>query len=368
MVSDRNREMTMNLTFLMLLSVSFIGSFGSTTLGKVDPFVEKPASRIIETPHYNDLFFLGQLLFRDKLLSGGEDLSCSSCHFTGKSVAIKDSVLKVPSLINIPKQDYHTGFWNGRMYMEGASLKCKGRSCPPNQIVFTDLLEAQIASILLDSEEMLGTDNALSHAFEQSISQESQLTIYEHAISSRLLGEKGRRSDNQIMYLNFLRSQIWFEKNERIIRLESIAKALAYYIRAAFLTTLTKWEIRNLSDQDLNECMVRGNQFFETSGSCRSCHSGVNYSDYGLYNFGGELIRTPTLINVANSNIFGRKKIHKDLRSFLSSHIDDLVLLNKSPSAVNQLSDVQLVSLVCFLEGLEADYVLPPSYRLSIDF
>lgn len=322
----------------------------------------------------NELFALGRALFFDKILSGNQDVACSTCHLpsfagadgrtlpggvhgvlsgpsrTGGDVVPRNS----PSVLNIHLTQ--TAFWDSRVEMlPGSMLRTPAPLSMAIQAAFTPGLEVLAAQAMFPPtirEEMRGQpgENTIADLADNDVDGVwTALTARVTAIPAyqTLLGDA---------YPGVLLGDINFGH---------LANAIAAFEVRGFDRRNSPFQrFLNGDDDALNAAQVQGGLEFFGPGRCVRCHFGPGFSDslhhniglpqFGpgkgdgastLDDFGREQVtannahryrfRTPTLLNVELTAPYGRLGQYATLMDIVTHYQDPTNALNTYSMAAN---------------------------------
>lgn len=260
---------------LLAIAVAFaslgVGLFRSDPKIRAEPVSEilpvwrelfaRPDTKLsaIPVPESNQLtpekISLGEILFRDKRLSGGSDRSCSTCHdpsraFTdGKSRAASISgshqLANTPPILNLA--------WAKRLFWDGRESS----------------LEAQAIFPIEHPDEMAGSWNQIV----TTLSQDANLVS------------------------KFARA---FPKTPTPSK-ETITAAIASYERTVITPASRFDNFIAFGQPVLSEIEMKGFNLFVGKAGCASCHGGWRFTDDRLHRtrLSGKPVKTPTLRKVS---------------------------------------------------------------------
>lgn len=232
--------------------------------------------------HYTSQFILGKVLFSDKALSGDRQSSCASCHIDEANQTKNGR--QIPNLWNIHHEDFKRYFWDGRV-VEGQISIDSQSGTEISQIYENPTgLELAIYEILTNPQEMLGTNTSLNRAYQ------FHPEIFSRELLVRLLKEG--TSERQEQYRSFFGdAYIGLSPDEATI--EHVVKALAYYLKGAFRTNPSKWDLYLDGLAPLTKKEASGALVFKEN--CHRCHSGPLFSDFEIHDVGSPEgpLRTP---------------------------------------------------------------------------
>lgn len=256
------------------------GTFGMTPM-------PRPA------PVRRELSLLGQALAFDKVLSGGRDISCMTCHLTalgttdGHSVAIGQGATGLgptrvhpqgkfvhrnsPGLFNLHNMSVLT--WDGRVFTDAngiargpASFRVEQRAV----MQFGALSALPMFPVLSRSEMRGDTGNELA-----VVSDASHQRVW-FLLMRRLAAIPEYRTMFESAYPGTAFDSMNFAH---------AANAMGGWISAVFSSTNTPWD-RFLGGEDaaLTEAQLRGALAFMSTARCARCHNGPSLSDRKFHN------------------------------------------------------------------------------------
>ncbi|MBW6417271.1 cytochrome-c peroxidase [Celeribacter sp. PS-C1] len=311
---------------------------------------------------------LGQLLFFDPILSGNDNISCSTCHHPrlGTSDALslgmgeggvglgdkrvsdpnnmpEDRIPRnAPVLYNLGAREYTVMFHDGRVEMADGQLRV-----PIEDAFFarvSGVLATQAAFPVLSPDEMGGqvSENPLSKAIRQG----------------RFSGEGGAWDMIAAKVAAIPEYQSRFEQVYpeiafgRSVHFADISNAIAAFMAFEFRSDDSAFDQYLRGDEAaLNEAAQKGMALFYGEAGCATCHSGKFQTDHdfhamgqpqfgpgktldfergnrdeGRYRVTGRVedlyaFRTPSLRNVTLSAPYGHAGAYSDLRSFVVAHL-----------------------------------------------
>jgi cytochrome c peroxidase len=320
--------------------------------------------------HTLELATIGRDLFFDPILSGNENIACSTCHHPslGTSDAVSLSIgeggdglgekrvdhsvntpisripRNAPALFNLGAKEFSRMFHDGRV--EANENAPFGVTMPAGRTlerVVTSPLVAQTMLPVLSDNEMAG--------------HEGENEIADAVAAGKIRGEGGawdllaKRVEAIPAYRMALQRQIG---TDRPLHYIDIAEALAAFISVEFRTSQSPFDAYLAGDSAaLNASEMRGMDLFYNEGGCDSCHSGSFQTDHefhaiGIPQFGpgknadrltygdsGRHIvtgadedlfafRTPSLRNIELSAPYGHNGAYSTLRDVVEHHLQPL--------------------------------------------
>ncbi|MBY6069305.1 c-type cytochrome [Leisingera aquaemixtae] len=307
------------LPLLFWTAQSLAGPAGLDTFRRPDtvPFPD-------EAPYSRELATLGKMLFFDPRLSGGQNISCSSCH--NPSFGWEVPVPKPIGAANTPVLRHAPTLLNAAWIMP---LLWDGRSTS---------LEKQAIGPITDPTKMNATFDG---------------------IIARLTAVREYKS--------------WFERlfPDRGIRKETILKALATYQRTIVsgVASFDRWVEGD--ETAVSEAAKRGYALFTGRANCASCHTGWMFTDNQLHDIGlrgsdlgaGGLeprdedmnfrFKTPGLRNIALRAPFMHDGSLGSLRAVIRHYAAGGAEAGRSPEINGfAIPEEEISDLIAFLETL----------------
>ena len=248
---------------------------------------------------------LGEVLFESKLLSGGMDTACSTCHLKelsrvdGLPVSIGvggngegiDRLMDGKGII-VPRnsftllgrghKEYSTYFWDGKVQTEMNRLvsiigdgKSKG---------FHSTLSVAAVLPILARDEFLGVLSKSKSNGMESIDNSYYEMRYQAAskvIKKRILDTKGKNWDE--LRAKFIESNLDLDNLE----LSGIGNALASFLIEKESCIKNRWsQYIHGNREALSNNEKKGAYVFYGKGRCVSCHSGDLLSDFKFHSIG----------------------------------------------------------------------------------
>ncbi|MEN8888642.1 MAG: cytochrome c peroxidase [Celeribacter marinus] len=308
---------------------------------------------------------LGQLLFYDPVLSGNDNISCSTCHHPkfgtsdGLSLGMGEGGVglgparvldpdnppehrvprNAPALYNLGAHEYTTMFHDGRVELVDGTLHV------PIEDPFFDqvngLLATQAAFPVLSPDEMAGqvNENAISKAVRKG----------------RFSGEGGAWDliASKVASIPAYPPLFWDaypDTKTRDIRFADISNAIAAFIAVEFRADNSPFDAVLRGEAALEPLAAMGMELFYGDAGCASCHSGTFQTDHqfhamgqpqfgpgktlpfeqglrdeGRYRVTGHIedmyaFRTPSLRNVRLTAPYGHTGAYSDLWEFVTAH------------------------------------------------
>lgn len=352
--------------FIFRIIIGF-ASFGTQSIAESKPefspvvFSYAPAEQIA----------LGQLLFYDPVLSGNQNIACSTCHHPkfgtsdGVSLSIGEGGLglgpdRMPTSLNIPEQrigrnapalfnlgatEFTTLFHDGRLEVD-ASFPSGIRTPLDDEMVtgFDSVLSAQAMFPVLSGDEMAG------HYSENDIAQ---------AVRQGLLAYEGGAWD--IIAMRVAEIPEYSDKFESIIgdrqiRFTDISNMIAEFIAFEWRADNSPFD-QYLAGGQLSSAARSGMDLFYGKAGCSACHSGRFQTDHefhaiampqigpgkaarfeshnrdvGRMRVTGNIedaykFRTPSLRNIIQTAPYGHDGAYSTLEGVVRHHLDPLKAL-----------------------------------------
>lgn len=254
-------------------------------------------------------FKLGRALFYDPILSGNNDVSCSTCHLyeygssdglslsigTGgngigknreKGISRELHPRNSQDLWNRDHNHVSSMFWDGRVQVIDPKNKIfhtpLGARLPKG---FDNAMAVQAVFPILTPDEMLGypEQNDIASVYREI---QNPLQVSDEIFSKlidKIFGNSLERSSYQDTYSS-LYSAAFPGQDPSIV---NIGNALAHYIELAFSTRNTSWDSYLKGNKTaLTDDQKKGAIIFYTHGRCVACHSGETFSDYSFHSLG----------------------------------------------------------------------------------
>jgi cytochrome c peroxidase len=327
---------------------------------------------------------LGHLLFWDPILSGGQNISCGTCHHPkfgtsdGLSLGLGEGGLGLgtarkpdpanlpeqriprnsPALFNLGANEFTVMFHDGRIEVD--PTRASGFRTPLEQSMvsgFANLLSAQNMFPVLSNDEMAG------HYEESDMST---------AIRQGRITGKGGAWD--ILANRVARIPAYAEGFARLnpeiaagkpLHFSDISNAIAAFVAFEWRSDSAPFDAWLRGEAPLPEEAARGADLFYGKARCATCHSGKYLTDHGFHAMGEPQIgpgkaerferhqrdigrkrvtnrdediyafRTPSLRNVTRTGPYGHAGAHATLEGFLRHHLDPVAgLQSYVPDAV----------------------------------
>ena len=320
---------------------------------------------------------LGQLLFYDKILSGNQNIACSTCHHhslaggdglslgvgeggiglgeertvgTGKSRIKRRVPRNASSLFNLGAKEFTHLFHDGRVSID--PIFPSGFNSPAEEFLpkgLDSLLAAQALFPVTSAVEMAGERNE-----NQIAGATRRRADYVWAILEQRLQSIGGYEQ---LFKDAFPEQV---KKSTDINIVQVANALAAFIEHEWRADNSPFDSYLNGDKSaLSATEKQGMDLFYGKANCSSCHSGPLQTDHKFYalmlpNFGpgrtrrfehiardrGRLnetdrledsyrFRTPSLRNVDATAPYGHNGAYKSLQGIIQHHIKPLESLNE---------------------------------------
>ncbi len=329
---------------------------------------------------------LGQLLFYDPILSGNRNISCGTCHHPrfgtsdGVSLSLGEGGVGLgperrvdpenppeqriprnsPGLWNLGAHEFTVLFHDGRI--ETDPSKPGGLRTPMGAEMtqgFTSLLSAQTMFPVLSQDEMAG------HYSENQISQSVRL--------GRITGDGGawdlisRRVAEIPDYVAMFETAYPEIAAGRPIAFTDISNAIAAFMAFEWRSDDSPFDAHLRGEAALSGPARAGMELFYGAAQCATCHAGPFQTDHGFHAMAvpqigpgkaarfetharddGRLrvtgrtedlyrFRTPSLRNVTLTAPYGHSGAHRDLRAFLSVHLDPPAIYDRRQAVLPDL-------------------------------
>ena len=329
---------------------------------------------------------LGRDLFYDPILSGGQDVSCATCHHPkmgtadGLSLGLGDGATglgpervvdpanlpeiriprNAPGLFNLGAEEFTVFFHDGRLEEDAA--KPNGIRTPLGDdmvLGFDSALSAQAMFPVLSPDEMAGhyAENDVAQAVRQGF----------------LTGDQGAWAiiSQRVADIPAYRAQ--FDAvigADAPVTFPAISNAMAAFIADEWRADQSPFDLYLRGEATLPDDAMRGLSLFYGEAGCSTCHSGQFQTDHGFHAIAmpqigpgksarfeshardvGRLrvtgdpqdayaFRTPTLRNVALTAPYGHSGAYADLRDVVVHHLDPVAGLMAYDIAKARLPDL----------------------------
>ncbi|TNE68730.1 MAG: cytochrome-c peroxidase [Rhodobacteraceae bacterium] len=329
---------------------------------------------------------LGQLLFYDPILSGNENISCSTCHHPrfgtsdGLSLGMGEGGIglgpdrvadpanvpedrvprNAPALYNLGAREFTHMFHDGRVEQVGDALRV-----PIEDGFFAEvsgILATQAAFPVLSPDEMGGnvSENPLSKAIRMG----------------RFSGEGGAWDMIAAKVAGIPEYQARFEEvypeiaAGREIGFADISNAIAGFMAFEFRADDSAFDRFLREEAELSDQAAEGMALFYGEAGCAACHAGPFQTNHDFHAMGqpqlgpGKTLdfergsrdegrfrvtgkaedlyafRTPSLRNVTLTGPYGHAGAYRDLRSFVTAHLapaDSLLNYDRAQASLPDL-------------------------------
>jgi cytochrome c peroxidase len=257
----------------------------------LQPLEPSPAAETLRSER-QALVELGRALAFDKILSGGRDVSCMTCHLPSRgtgddrrlSMGVGASGLadkrkdgselprNAPSLFNLGASS--ALFWDGRVAVHGGQITSPagGALTAEMQQVFEfGAISVLPLFPLLSREEMRGfSGNELASKADSDV----------HGIWAAIMARLGAIPAYVSMFEAAYPGRSFASMN-----IAHLSNAIAAFLLAEFTFTDSPWDrfLRSNDKSKLSDAQLRGAAIF-FSARCRLCHAGSNFSDDAFHN------------------------------------------------------------------------------------
>lgn len=310
---------------------------------------------------------LGRKLFFDPVLSGNNNIACSTCHHpalgTGDAMSlsigeggtglgrlrevVNGSEIKAriprnaPALFNLGAREFTTMFHDGRVQMDREAMY--GIRMPDGRALERPLPSALAAQNILP---------ILSH--DEMAGQPGENPIADAIDAEKIHGPDGawQQIVNKVEAIEEYRMAYdWIIGADTPIHITDIGNALSQFIAYEFRATDSPFDMYLTGREDyMSEDAVAGMELFYGKANCSSCHSGKFQTDHEFYAIGlpqfgpgkddayadtgrgaitGEAddkyrFRTPSLRNVTLTAPYGHNGAYSDLEAMVRHHLDPI--------------------------------------------
>lgn len=312
---------------------------------------------------------LGQLLFFDPLLSGNQNIACSTCHHPslGTSDAMSLSMgeggvglgparvaeagnkphdripRNAPALFNLGAKEFSVMFHDGRV--EADDTAAFGIAMPKGRALersFANVLAAQNVLPLLSGDEMAGQpgENDIADAVGNDHIQGPDGAWA--LIAARVASVPGYQSRFQGL------------TGQNDVHIADIATALSSFINVEFRATNSIYDRWLAGEDAMPDAAERGAALFYGKANCASCHTGALLTDNSFHAIampqfgpGKELsyardtgrfavtndaddmykFRTPSLRNIGLTAPYGHNGAFASLEDIVRHHLDPIASL-----------------------------------------
>lgn len=318
------------------------------------------------------LFTLGQALFHDKILSGNQNVACSTCHSAvrgtvdgvalnigeggrgnGTARVVSDDLRGIlhlvqrnaPDVFNRGYASFDTYFHDGRLQGGGhlQAMRTPSNVTLPEGV--DNMLAAQALFPPVSPVEMAG--------------QAGENAVADATLSGKLFNQNSsvwgllvRRLQHNPIYVELFSTAYADVQHADEIKAHHVVNAIAYFQAIAFESIDSRFD-RYLSGDEtaLTAQELKGMTLFLGKANCSSCHSGIFFTDHAFHNIGvpamasghddgktqyqdwgrgtvtGALadrfaFRTPSLRNVQLTAPYGHNGIFPNLKTIIAYHAD----------------------------------------------
>lgn len=357
-------------------------------------------------PASEDEIALGRMLFEDKALSLGGDISCRDCHLdqfgsadglpnaigvggVGSGDQRLDSGGRIVPRNTLPfwgrgSPGFDVFFWDGKVEVTDQGVRSQFGDHEPSSdplVVAAHLPVTEFSEMLNDAPD----DDASQ--FEQETVGAAQ-ALYQRITRALMTSPKTQDAMRQVYGLE-----------PEQVRYTNVAQAIATFIRHEFRLRDTRFQRFLRGEESLSEAELKGGLVFFGKGRCAVCHQGAYFSDfdfhpvplpqvgfgkngfgidYGRFNVTHDpadlyAFRTPPLINVSQTAPYGHAGALPTMADAVRAHSDPLALINSQEMAplerheffkrmmaaekvrplMNFLSDEDIEMVVAFLKTLD---------------
>lgn len=361
-----------NLFFFSLL-VIFTGSQACANDAldlKLKKIVQVYEISACKQPKKDSNYDLGKFLFESKLLSGNQDVSCSTCHlkhkgladglslavgvggsgeslmrlYEGKGTLVQRNAFSLFSRGHLVTKNF---FWDGKIDTDQS-----GRIFSPfgDQISkkFSSSLSVAAILPLTERDEFLGkTDMFSANAFIEAAGDKYYGERYKSLASP--IQERLKKAAKPELE----RTPAWMVLNKPDFELADLGNALASFINTEFACRDSGWEKFLSGDMKALPSQAKeGAVLFFGKARCATCHTGPAFSDFKFHSIGvpqGEfgpssrrrdlgraqvtnkredmyLFRTPPLLAVGETAPYGHNGIFKTLEQVILHHINPMLV------------------------------------------
>ena len=358
-----NTKARLRCTLLITLSCM---AFSSILYAK--PELPQPLSDSDYRPLNSNAAKLGQLLFYDKVLSGNQNIACSTCHHhdlaggDGLSLGIGEGGVglgekrttgageskvkrRVPrnasGLFNLGAKEFTHLFHDGRVSSD--TLFPSGFNTPAEEFLPLGL------NSLLAAQAMFPVTSPVEMAGERNENQIAGATRRRPDYVWAILEKRIRAINDYTPYFQAAYPDI---KQPSDITMVHVANALADFIAFEWRADASPFDAFLKGEQAaLSAKQQQGLKLFYGKANCSSCHSGALQTDHGFHalmlpNFGpgrtrrfehiardrGRInetdrledsyrFRTPSLRNVTASAPYGHNGAYKTLEGIIQHHL-----------------------------------------------
>jgi len=319
------------------------------------------------------LIAAGKEIFRTKILSGGNDVSCSTCHIESKNLidGLKVSVgiggteegaarllsggTIVPrnsfTFVGRASNQFKAYFWGGKIQLNdnGIIISPFGESVDKK---FDSLLSVASIMPILARDEFLGKVKFFNESDNiRDINDKFYQSRYEAAST---LFKRKLKSDGDFVKIKDLLLEGGINLDE--FSMADFGNALSAFISDEFSCKESSWNRYLAGDTvALSEQQKRGGILFFGKARCAGCHAGELFSDFdyhsiaspqglvGISPLGQDLgranitnhpkdrykFRTPPLLDVINTGPYGHSGQFESLKDVVMHHFNPILIFEK---------------------------------------
>lgn len=349
----------------LLLKILFLSSTASGAFAADLPNPVVPSDFVdLDT----ETVALGRKLFFDPILSGNNNIACSTCHHpalgTGDamSLSIGEGGLglgrlrevvngnapkariprNAPALFNLGAREFATMFHDGRVQLDRTAMY--GIRMPDGRTLERPVVSALAAQNILP---ILSHDEMAGHPGENPIA--------DAIAEENILGPTGAWAQitAKVEAIEGYRMAFdWIIGKDEPLHVTHIGNALSQFISYEFRATDSPFDNYLAGDETaLSEPAKAGMELFYGKANCASCHSGKFQTDHNFYAIGlpqfgpgkdhaavayGDVgrgavtgvnedqyrFRTPSLRNVTLTAPYGHNGAYSDLEAMVRHHLD----------------------------------------------
>jgi cytochrome c peroxidase len=240
------------------------------------------------------LVTLGRSLFYDKLLSGGRNIACATCHpaelattdhlptsigrggvgrgpsRTGSMVLTRNA----PALFNLDNPAATDLFWDGHTEPDGAGgFVTRSNTGPVASSEFHSALQAQAVGPIVQNYEMRGSNSDPGNEVARECAGQAEYCM--ELVMDRLIAIREYRRAFAAAFPEVPAEDLGYPQ---------LTNALSAFEAAAFHSDGSPFD-RFLAGDDaaLDPSELRGLEVFVGDGGCVSCHDGPLLSDFGFH-------------------------------------------------------------------------------------
>jgi cytochrome c peroxidase len=314
---------------------------------------------------------LGRALFYDKILSGGRNIACATCHAaerattdhlptaigrggTGRGPDRTGSMVlprNTPALFDLDDPSAQVLFWDGHTQpdLDAGGFVTRSNTGPVSSLAFHSALQAQAVGPIVENYEMRGSTSDPGNEIARECTGRPARCL--ELVMARLVAIREYRG---------LFADAFPEVPSRELGYAELTRALSAFEAAAFHSSGTPFDRFLAGDDDaLTASQLAGLDVFVGSGGCIACHSGPLLSDFafhgvavpqvgpgalhrgadpgndrGRFEVTGDVadlyqFRTPPLRNVGGTGPWMHDGAFTTLRAVLVHHLDPATRLSQ---------------------------------------